>query len=82
MVTISGCNMGVGIGSYEFKKVHIDTHNHERCLTIEKWYDSETGGIEVKTREAGSLFLSEGTYLLVGDSCPLCDQPTEDGGAE
>ena len=49
------------------------------CFTIEKWYDNETG-IEVKTKEAGSLCLSEGTYFLISDDCPFCDHPTEKGG--
>jgi hypothetical protein len=38
-----------------------------------KWYESSTG-IEVLTKEAGSMYLSEGTYILLeGDKgCPFC----------
>ena len=80
MSTLCSCgNMSIGLGNFEFKKVHIDTYNYSGCFTIEKWYDNETG-IEVKTKEAGSLFLSEGTYFLISDDCPFCDHPTEKGG--
>jgi hypothetical protein len=71
---LSGCNKAIGPGNYSFKKVHIDTPHYSGCLTIEKWHDDERG-IEVKTKEAGAIFLSEGTYILLdGDKgCPLCD---------
>lgn len=72
-------NMGVGLGNFEFNKVHIDTHNYSGCFAIEKWYDNKTG-IEVKTKESGSMYLSEGTYFLISDDCPLCAHPTERGG--
>lgn len=72
MVVFCGCNVSYGPGILEFKKVHIDTYNYSGCFEVEKWYDGETG-IEVKTKEAGSMFLSEGTYFLIGDECPFCD---------
>ena len=75
-------NMSVGCGNFEFKKVHVDTYHHSRCLTVETWHDSSAPGVEVKTKEAGSVFLSEGTYILVSDECPFCDSKTEKGGAE
>ena len=71
---IAGCgNMSIGLGNLEFGRVHIDTHHYSGCLTIEKWHNNESG-IEVLTREAGSIFLSEGTYILLeGDKqCPFC----------
>lgn len=70
-----GCgNMALGMGNFTYKKVHVDTHNYSGCLTIEKWHDN-SAGIEVETEEAGSIFLSEGTYILLeGDEgCPFCD---------
>ena len=80
MSTLCGCgNMSCGIGNFTFEKVHIDTYNYSGCFTIEKWYDNSTG-IEVTTKEAGSLYLSEGTYFLVSGECPFCDHPTEKGG--
>ena len=75
MMVLLLCSCGnrsvTGIGNYEFKKVHINTYHHSGCLTVEKWYENPTG-IEVKTKEAGYLFLSEGTYTLVEDKCPFC----------
>lgn len=73
MIAMCGCgNMSVGLGSYTYKKVHINTLNYSGCLELEKWYDNSSG-IEVKTKEVGSLFLSEGTYILIGEKCPICD---------
>jgi hypothetical protein len=72
----TGCgNMSIGIGNFTYKKIHIDTHHYSGCLTIEKWYENATG-IEVKTKECGSIYLSEGTYILLdGDmDCPLCKE--------
>ena len=75
VVALCGCgNMSIGIGNYTYEKVHVDTHHYSGCFTIEKWYDSETG-IEVKTKEYGSFFLSEGSYVLLGgdEGCPFCN---------
>ena len=72
--TITGCgNMSLGLGNFTYKKIHVDTHHYSGCFTIEKWYDSGTG-VEVTTEEAGSIFLSEGTYILLEeeDNCPFC----------
>ena len=70
---LTGCsNMSLGYGEYYFKKIHINTHDYDGCLTIDKWFNNEHG-IEVKTKEVGSLFLSEGTYTLVEDVCPFCE---------
>lgn len=71
MVILCGCNMSLGLGSLSFEKAHVDTYNYSGCFTVEKWYENETG-IEVKTKEAGNLFLSEGTYFLIGKDCPFC----------
>ena len=69
---IIGCNMGVGIGNFEFHGIHVCDHNGNcRDLAIDKWYDNESG-IEVKTTDSGSLFCSEGTYILYEDKCPIC----------
>ena len=65
-------NYGMGLGNYSYTKIHIDTHSFSGCYTVEKWYESESG-IEVKTKELGSIFASEGTYILVEDKCPVCD---------
>lgn len=70
-------NMSLGLGNYEFKKVHVDTYHYSGCFEVEKWYDVSTG-IEVRTESGESLFLSEGTYMLVEDECPFCEVQNED----
>lgn len=69
--TLSACNKSIGPGNYNFQKVHVDGEHISQCLTVEKWYDGENG-IEVKTKEAGAIFLSEGTYILIEKNCPFC----------
>lgn len=77
-VCFCGCgNMSLGLGSYEFNKVHVDTYHYSGCLEVEKWYDVSTG-IEIRTENGESLFLSEGTYMLVEDECPFCEVQNED----
>lgn len=71
---LTGCgNMSLGLGNFNFDKVHVDMHNYSGCFTIEKWYDNESG-IEVKTKEAGSMYLAEGMYVLIEDECPFCGE--------
>lgn len=70
-----GCgNKSLGFGNYNFEKVHVDTYHFSGCFTIEKWHENEGSGIEVLTEEAGSMFLSEGTYVLIegNKECPFC----------
>ena len=70
---LCGCgNMSMGVGNYEYKKVHVDTYHNSGCYTVKKWYDASTG-IEVLTEEVGSLYLSEGIYIMVEKDCPFCD---------
>ena len=73
LITIlTGCgNMSLGMGNFEYDKIHVDTYHYNGCLTIEKWYDNENG-IEVKTKEVGSIYLAEGMYMLIEDDCPFC----------
>jgi len=72
MALCSCGNYSIGMGNFSYNKIHINTHDFSGCYTVEKWYQSETG-IEVKTTEIGSIFCSEGTYILVEDKCPVCD---------
>jgi hypothetical protein len=65
-------NMSLGPGNYSFKKIHVDTYHYHGCFTVEKWYDNSTG-IEVKTKEVGPLYLSEGQYMMISDECPFCN---------
>ena len=69
----SSCNVSVGPGSYSFKKVHICAGGVNKCIEISKWHDNEVG-VEVYSETYGALFFSEGTYILVGDKCPICNK--------
>ena len=61
---LTGCgNMSLGFGNFTFNHIHFTDYLNSHCATIEKWYDSENG-IEVKTKEYGSIYLSEGSYIL------------------
>lgn len=72
ILSLCACgNMAIGPGEFTFEKIHVDTHHFSGCLTVEKWHDNESG-IEVKTREAGNLYLAEGMYILVESECPFC----------
>jgi len=73
VMSLAACgNYSAGFGNYTYTKIHIDTYHFSGCYTVEKWYESESG-IEVTTKECGSIFASEGTYILVQDKCPICD---------
>ena len=74
ILILAGCgNMSVGIGNYNFQKVHIDSPHFSDCIEIKSWYETERG-LEVKTEEYGNIFLSEGTYYMIEDNCPFCDK--------
>lgn len=71
-LSLAGCgNMSLGLGNYTYEKIHVDTYHYSGCFTVEKWYDS-TSGIEVLTKEAGSMYLAEGMYMLIEDECLFC----------
>lgn len=76
---LSGCNMGMGLGNFTFNHIHLDTYHDSGCYTIDKWYGDENG-IEVTTKEIGSIFCSEGTYILLEDEddCPFCDNENKE----
>lgn len=66
------CNMAIGCGNYEFNGVHICDHGGNcHDVRIINWHDNSTG-IEVKCVDGNSIFLSEGTYILYEDYCPIC----------
>ena len=64
----------VGIGNFNFEHIHFTDMTEGHCATVTSWIDNDNG-IEVKTKEYGSIFLSEGSYILFesGDKCPYCD---------
>lgn len=75
MLTMCSCgNMSLGVGNYDFQKVHIDIHGDSKCVDIKKWYDSDGSGIEVYSEKYGAMFLSEGSYILIERDCPFCKE--------
>jgi hypothetical protein len=70
---LCACNEGLGWGNYSWTHIHFTDAVEGCCATIEVWYKNTTG-IEVKTQEYGSMFLSEGSYILFenGETCPFC----------
>ena len=74
ILMLVGCgNMSIGLGSFSFNHIHFYDYTNSYCAEVEKWHDNTTG-IEVKTDEYGTLFLSEGSYILIGNisDCPFC----------
>lgn len=76
ILLLTSCNRSF-IGTYNFTHVHIcDNAGHTADYPIESWTEDGDGapGIEVKIEGYGSMWLSEGTYILYTDKCPLCDK--------
>lgn len=73
--TLCACgNENWGFGNYNWKHVHFSDAVDGHCATISSWHDNETG-IEIHTVECGSMFLSEGSYILFESesNCPFCN---------
>ena len=76
LFALSACgNKSLGFGNYSFKHAHFTDAVGGHCATVEKWYESEGSGIEMKTKEYGAIWCSEGTYIMFesGERCPYCD---------
>lgn len=73
LVMFAGCNENWGFGNYSWKHIHFSDAIEGHCATISSWHDNSTG-IEVHTVECGSMFLSEGSYILFENAsgCPYC----------
>ena len=72
ITSCTSCNVNIGPGSYTFTKVHIaDFAGNANHATLNSWKNDDVG-IEVNTKEYGSIFLSEGTYILYNNTCPVC----------
>lgn len=76
-LSLTGCgNMAVlDFGNFTFHHIHIDTYHNPMCFDIEKWWDNSTG-IEVKTEDNGTMYFSEGDYILIDEAknCPYCGE--------
>lgn len=66
-------NENWGIGNYTYTHVHVGDGAEGYCADVSSWHDNELG-IELHTEEFGSIYCSEGTYLLFEDgaNCPFC----------
>jgi hypothetical protein len=81
LILLCACLAGCGNsavfdpGNFKFYHIHTFTYTDKHCFTVEKWWDIATG-IEVKTKENGTLYFSEGNYVLVenAESCPYCGE--------
>ena len=73
-VALMGCgNENWGVGNYSWRHVHFSDMVEGHCADISSWHDNTTG-IELHTVEYGSMFLSEGSYILFEShvDCPFC----------
>ena len=70
---LCACNENWGFGNYSWKHVHFTDNVEGHCATISSWHDNTTG-VELHTVECGSMFLSEGSYILFENAsdCPYC----------
>ena len=69
----SARNVSYGLGCFDYRHIHIFNGVEGHCATVEKWYENEGAGIEVKTAEYGSIFCSEGAFILFSTTdCPFC----------
>jgi len=68
----------VGCGNRHYWDMEFDEYKYvhcfitDECYKIVSWTDMEVG-IKVETAEYGILYFSEGTYILIGDKCPICN---------
>lgn len=74
-LTLTSCNMNVGWGSYSFHKVHVQMYGNEPTHFKVKSWKSDTGGIELKLENYGTILLGDGTYMLYDtEDCPICGE--------
>ncbi len=65
-------------GNQDYFDMEQDTYKYVHCISsgkcykIKSWKNNEIG-IKVTTESYGIMYFSEGTYILVGDKCPICN---------
>ena len=77
-LALTGCNRQIGWGSYSFHKVHVQMYGMSEAthFEIESWQEDD-GGIELKTKNHGTILLGDGTYMMYDeDDCPICGHVT------
>ena len=73
LITMTACgNQDLSFGNYTFNRVHFSVGGKEYCSELQSWRDNELG-CEVKLEDGNVLYLSEGTYILIKDECPICN---------
>ena len=67
-------NWGYGWGNYSYNHICIIAGDDHHCYEVERWWDNEGAGIEVKVKNGGYIFASEGTYHIYSQSsdCHFC----------
>ncbi len=63
--------MSIGLGNFHYTRVHFYVGGKECCEEIASWHKNEIG-CEVELANGNHLYLSEGTYILIGNECPIC----------
>lgn len=74
-ITLCSCgngNRSVVMTDVTYNTVHVHSGEYTKDFTVEKWSSKSYTGIEVLTKEAGTIYLSEGTYILFENECELC----------
>lgn len=72
-LSLTGCNMNLGFGSYSFRKVHVQMYGSEPTHFKVKSWMADAGGIELKLENHGAVLLGDGTYMLYDtEDCPIC----------
>ena len=63
-----------GWGNYQYNHICVIAGDDHQCYEIEKWWDNELPGLEVKIKNGGYIFASEGTYHIYSQSsdCKFC----------
>ena len=63
-----------GWGNYQYNHICIIAGDDHQCYEVEKWWDNELAGLEIKIRNGGYIFASEGTYHIYSQSsdCKFC----------
>ena len=69
--TFAGCNEAMGFGTFNFDRAHISVGGVDACVEVESWHDNEIG-CELRLVNGTSIYLSEGTYILIDGECPIC----------
>lgn len=76
---LTGCNeQVVGWGSLKFTKVHIQMLGQPEPvhLLVSSWRNDD-GGIELKTKNYGTILVGDGTYIAYDvEECPICGTVT------